>query len=236
MSISKEREQELLKLSELLQLKFNDLMLLETALTHTSFVNESPLPIKHNERLEFLGDAVLELATSTYIFRNFPAMPEGQMTPARASVVCEASLAKIASRLCLGDYLLLGKGERRSGGAQRPSILADTFEAVVGAVYEDQGWTAARDYIMRVLKEPLEDLSQKNCFLDFKSLLQEMMQKSGKSVKYKILSESGPSHAKVFEVATLIDNEICCTGQGSNKKEAELIAAQNTLKKLHELF
>ena len=149
-ALTEKRQKELLTLSERLGIAFRDLALLDQALTHTSYANESVhRKVVHNERLEFLGDAVLELSTSTYLFKQFPLMPEGDLTKARASVVCEAALHRRAAEVDLGAFLLLGNGEQATGGRERPSILADAFEAVIGALYLDQGWQAASDYVVR---------------------------------------------------------------------------------------
>ena len=153
MELSQERKAKLSVLENALGVKFNNIALLNQALTHTSYANEFKGAISHNERLEFLGDAVLELASSTYLFKHFRQMPEGELTKARASVVCETSLAKLARKLHVGDYLLLGRGERMTGGENRPSILADAFESIIGAIYMDQGWSTAYDYVLNKLHE-----------------------------------------------------------------------------------
>lgn len=153
MNLSEERRKKLLDLACCLGVKFDNIKLLNQALTHTSYANEAKDHSLHNERLEFLGDAVLELASSTYLFKTFNQMPEGEMTKARASVVCETSLAKLATKLNVGEYLLLGKGERLTGGQQRPSILADAFESIIGAIYIDQGWQVAYEYVLDKLNE-----------------------------------------------------------------------------------
>lgn len=231
MNISDERREKLLFLASKLGVKFSDISLLNQALTHTSYANESKEHIHHNERLEFLGDAVLELASSTYLFCNFPQMPEGEMTKARASVVCETSLAKLSVQLNVGDYLLLGKGERLSGGDKRPSILADAFESIIGAIYLDQGWQAARDYIIDKLHDDFVAVRDGYNLKDYKTILQEVVQGRGKHVEYKLISEEGPDHAKTFEFNAVIDGSIDGHGLGSTKKEAEQHAAYQALKK-----
>ena len=230
-NISEERRQKLLHLAADLGVKFNDISLLNQALTHTSYANESKEHIQHNERLEFLGDAVLELASSTYLFCNFPQMPEGEMTKARASVVCEMSLAKLSVQLNVGDYLLLGKGERQSGGSQRPSILADAFESIIGAIYLDQGWQAAHDYIIDKLHEDFIAVKHGYNLKDYKTILQEVVQAQGRHVEYKLVSESGPDHAKVFEFIAVVNGSEDGRGSGSTKKEAEQHAAYQALQK-----
>ena len=150
--LTEKRREDLAVLQKKLGVTFHDVRLLHTALIHTSYANEAPGRVMHNERLEFLGDAVLELASSTYLYTHFPSLPEGELTKTRASIVCSAALAKIAARLGLGEYLLLGHGEEMSGGRARTTNLEDAFEAVLGAIYLDQGWETARDYALRQLK------------------------------------------------------------------------------------
>ncbi|TCS79675.1 ribonuclease III [Pectinatus cerevisiiphilus] len=230
MSISKERKENLLLLSSCLGVVFKDLALLDTALTHTSYANEAKNGIIHNERLEFLGDAVLELACSTYLFNRFPQMPEGEMTKARASVVCETTLADLSAQLGVGKYLLLGKGERLTGGSKRPSILADTFEAVIGAIYLDQGWQTANKYILAKLHSALVAVEQGYNLKDYKTILQELVQSQGTCIEYKLINETGPDHAKCFCFAAVVNGERKGSGSGSSKKEAEQHAAFEALK------
>lgn len=232
--LTKERKAALLSLSQNLGVAFSDLGLLHEALTHTSFANEARgKNVVHNERLEFLGDAVLELATSTYLYRHSPQKPEGEMTKARASVVREATLSKLAARLHLGDYLLLGHGETTTGGAHRPSILADAFEAVIGAIYLDQGWDAAFHYVMTQLHEDFLTIDSGKNMQDYKTILQEVVQrKAGGKIIYDLLRETGPDHDKTFEFAALVNGQILGTGRGRNKKEAEQRAAEEALAKI----
>lgn len=231
MNLSEERKQKLGELASSLGVRFKDINLLNQALTHTSYANEVKDHSLHNERLEFLGDAVLELASSTYLFKTFNQMPEGEMTKARASVVCEASLAKLANNLKVGQYLLLGKGERLTGGAQRPSILADAFESIIGAIYLDQGWQTAYEYVLDKLNEEFIAVKYGYNLKDYKTILQEVVQGKGLQVEYRLLSESGPDHAKTFEFAVVINKKIDGKGKGSTKKEAEQHAAYEALKK-----
>ena len=170
-----ERREQLLALSERLGVTFHDLALLDQALTHTSYANESKRNTPHNERLEFLGDAVLELASSTYLYEHFPEMPEGELTKTRASIVCSTTLAKLASGLHLGDYLLLGRGEEMGGGRTRQTNLEDVFEAVIGAVYLDQGWEAAQAYVVRQLRGEFENAEHGAILKDYKTILQEIV-------------------------------------------------------------
>lgn len=232
-SLPESREKALLALSERLGVVFRDLSLLDQALTHTSFANESVRrKVVHNERLEFLGDAVLELATSTYLFRQFPLTPEGDLTKARASVVCEAALHRRASEVHLGEFLLLGHGEETTGGRTRPSILADAFEAVIGAIYLDQGWQAAADYVLRQLRQELLEVERGQNIKDYKTILQEMIQRHpGQHIVYELLSATGPDHAKEFKVAVRVNGLAYGVGVGRTKKAAEQNAAQQALPK-----
>ncbi len=235
-NLSAGRRKSLLRLSERLGVVFHDLSLLDQALTHTSYANESVRrKVVHNERLEFLGDAVLELATSTYLFKQFPMMPEGDLTKARASVVCEAALHRRASEMDLGEYLLLGHGEEVTGGRERPSILADAFEAVVGALYVDQGWQEASGYVLRQLRQELVEVGQGQSIKDYKTILQELIQRHpGQRIVYELLSAEGPDHAKVFTVAVRVNGLAYGVGTGRSKKAAEQHAAQQALSKFRD--
>lgn len=203
--------------------------LLEQALVHSSYANEHPKEgICHNERLEFLGDAVLDLVVSDWLYHLRPMLAEGAMTKARASVVCESSLAAAAQDLRLGECLLLGCGER---GALQPSILADVFEAVTGAIYLDGGMDAAREFVRRTLGDAVERAQQGRFMHDFKSELQEELQKEGpRSIVYQLIRESGPAHKKSFEVLVLADGEPLGQGSGASKKAAEQQAAKAALR------
>lgn len=231
MELSQERTKKITQLAKSLGVNFKDISLLDTALTHTSYANESKNNIVHNERLEFLGDAVLELASSTYLFNKFPEMPEGEMTKARASVVCETTLANLSSQMKVGDYLLLGKGERLTGGSRRPSILADAFEAVIGAIYMDQGWQIACEYVLNKLQADLISIEQGYNLKDYKTILQEVVQGRGQCIEYKLISENGPDHAKIFSFAVIVEGKTEGTGDGKSKKEAEQRAAFATLQR-----
>ena len=230
------RRRELLNLEKKLGVKFNRIEHLNAALTHTSYANESNRQIENNERLEFLGDAVLELASSTYLFENFPNLSEGELTKTRASIVCQATLAKLAANLNLGKMLLLGRGEDASGGRSRPSNLEDTFEAIIGAIYLDLGWEAAKNYVFRQLAPEFENVKAGRKVKDYKTILQELVQKNpGRKIEYIELDSSGPDHMKTFEYAVKIDNKIFGKGSGRSKKLAEQMAAQKTLEQLpHE--
>lgn len=231
--LTERRLQSLKTLAKRLGVSFKDWSLLHQALTHTSYANEAKNPgILHNERLEFLGDAVLELATSTYLYKNFPEMPEGEMTKSRAAIVCEVTLAKRARELDLGKYLLFGKGELATGGRERASILADAFESVIGAIYLDQGSEAAFAYVLERLQDDLCNVRDGQILKDYKTLLQEVVQKhADQTIHYELVAESGPDHSKVFEFAVKVNDVVCGIGQGRSKKEAEQHAAQQALEK-----
>ena len=224
------RKGELLALAQRLGVTFHDIGLLHTALIHTSYANAAQGRVAHNERLEFLGDAVLELASSTYLYTHFPTLPEGELTKTRASIVCSAALAKIAARLGLGEYLLLGHGEEMSGGRARTTNLEDAFEAVLGAIYLDQGWETARDYALRQLAPEFDQVRHGENLQDYKTLLQELVQKTpGSTIAYELLEATGPDHAKHYRYAVVIDGKTCGEGEGSSKKEAEQQAARMAL-------
>ena len=198
---------------------------------HSSYTNEKHLPkYQCNERLEFLGDAVLELVSSEYLFRESPKMPEGKMTTTRASMVCEPSLALCARDIALGDYLLLGKGEEATGGRKRDSITSDAMEALIGAVYLDGGFTSAKEFIYRFV---LNDLEDKKLFYDSKTILQEMVQADlGGEIVYHLTGEKGPDHNKTFSVDVLIGGKVLGSGDGRTKKAAEQQAAYEAILKL----
>lgn len=226
------KEQE--KLVERLGFTWNNRSLLETALTHTSFANETrPVTVEHNQRLEFLGDAVLELVISDYLFNNYPHHEEGVLTKIRAAVVCEPSLSRVAQGLRLGQSLRLGRGEERTGGRERPAALADAFEALVGAIYLDQGLEKARSFILQNLEEAVIAYARGNHAGDYKSELQERIQQyTDEPLTYIILEETGPDHNKLFTAGVKFRNELWGTGKGRTKKEAEQTAAGNALKML----
>lgn len=212
---------------------FKDFSLLEQAMMHSSYTNERHLPkYRCNERLEFLGDAVLELVSSEYLFNESPHTPEGELTKTRASMVCEPSLALCARDIGLGDYLLLGKGEEATGGRLRDSVTSDAMEALIGAVYLDGGFTSAKEFIHRFI---LTDLEDKKLFYDSKTILQEMVQaqKSGE-ITYHLVSEQGPDHNKSFEVEVQIKGTGYGRGRGRTKKSAEQQAAYQAILKLRK--
>lgn len=212
---------------------FKEFSLLKQAMMHSSYTNEKHLPkYRCNERLEFLGDAVLELVSSEYLFKDSPHTPEGELTKTRASMVCEPSLALCARDIGLGDYLLLGKGEESTGGRERDSVISDAMEALIGAVYLDGGFTSAKEFIHRFI---LTDLENKKLFYDSKTILQEMVQadKSGK-ITYCLVREEGPDHNKSFEVEVRIGGAAYGEGRGRTKKSAEQQAAYQAILKLRK--
>lgn len=218
-------------LKKILGITWRDEGLLVQALTHSSYTYESRQNgVKNNQRLEFLGDAVLELAVSDFLYRNNPGLDEGDLTKLRAAVVCEPSLARVAVGLKLGPCLYMGKGEERSGGRERPSILADAFEAFLGAVYLDQGLEAASDVAIRFLDPVIKDVLEGRLERDCKTELQELVQqRGGGQVQYVILKEEGPDHHKVFTAGVLLKGEVAGRGTGRTKKDAEQQAAKSAL-------
>ena len=224
-------DRKLKELEEKIGYTFKDPTLLQTAMMHSSYTNEKHIP-KHccNERLEFLGDAVLELVSSEFLFRKSPKMPEGKLTKLRASMVCEPSLAMCAADIGLGGYLYLGKGEEATGGRKRDSVTSDAMEALIGAVYLDGGFTNAKEFIHRFI---LTDLEDKQLFYDSKTILQEIVQAGGKGgVSYRLTGEEGPDHDKSFCVEVCVGDVVCGFGKGRTKKAAEQQAAYQAILKL----
>lgn len=208
--------------------QFKDRGLLLTALTHSSYSNERRWR-KHrcNERLEFLGDAILELVSSEFIFTGNPEMPEGDMTRIRASYVCEPTLALCAREIHLGDYIQLGRGEDMTGGRERESILSDALEATIGAVYVDGGFECARKYIHDYI---LKDIEDKKLFFDSKTILQEIVQREDRAIlEYKLLEEVGPDHCKEYTTAVLVNGNQIAQGTGHTKKKSEQAAAYQAI-------
>jgi ribonuclease-3 len=217
-------------LEEKLDYAFRDASLCEAALTHKSWMNETQLPERtDNERLEFLGDAVLALVTSDLLMRQFPGHPEGDLSKARAAIVNEAGLARVAEMLVLGQWIFLGRGEEQAGGRQKRSLLANAFEALVGAIYLDGGFTAAFQVAEQLLAPIISDVPSA-ASKDYKSRLQELAQaKLQMAPSYAVLSEQGPDHAKTFEVAILIGDKEYGRAFGRSKKEAQQSAAELAL-------
>ncbi len=221
-------------LEERIGYQFQNKTLLKQALTHSSFTNEQKInKIGNYERLEFLGDAVLELVSSEFLFREHPQVPEGELTKMRASMVCEPSLAFCARDLELGQFMLLGKGEEHTGGRDRDSITSDAMEALIGAIYIDGGMEKAKAFIDRFI---LSDLEDKQLFYDSKSNLQELIQgRLKKEFCYELLEESGPEHNKTFRVSVSMEGRVLGEGCGRTKKAAEQQAAYRALLKLKEM-
>ncbi len=213
--------------------EFQDFHLLTRAMRHSSYINEKNLPkYECNERLEFLGDAVLELVSSEYLYFEDGKKAEGELTKTRASMVCEPSLAFCARQINLGDYLLLGKGEDVTGGRERDSVTSDALEALIGAIYVDGGFANAKEFIHKFV---LNDLENKKLFFDSKTILQEMVQSEFKEgITYKLLAEFGPDHDKRFEACVYIGEEQYGAGTGRTKKAAEQEAAYQTILKLRK--
>ena len=226
-------QQKLEELQRKIGYKFRDKELLNSALMHSSYANESHLPkYKCNERLEFLGDAVLELISSEFLFFGNPKTPEGDLTRMRASMVCEPSLAFCAREIGLGDYLLLGKGEDVTGGRNRDSITSDALEALIGAIYLDGGFASAKEFIHKFV---LNDLEHKKLFYDSKTILQELVQAHFEEmVSYHLIKEEGPDHNKKFTVEVHIGEKCYGEGSGRTKKAAEQEAAYHAILKLHK--
>ena len=210
--------------------QFNNVSLLKEALTHSSYANEHRSQnIRYNERLEFLGDAVLSIVVSDYIFKNCPELPEGELTKLRASLVCEKSLYEFAKKIDLGNYLLLSKGERNNGGADRPSILSDAVEALIAAIYIDGGMKSASKHILNFVIPEIKN-SKKKRINDYKTTLQEIIQKNpGEQLEYVLVNESGPDHNKHFVVEVHLNSNVIGKGGGRSKKEAEQQAAREAL-------
>jgi ribonuclease-3 len=201
--------------------------LLRQALTHSSYANERHMKkLSDNERLEFLGDAVLEIISSEFLFMNYPDLPEGDLTRLRASIVCEPTLAMCTEQLELGKFLYLGKGEEHTGGRNRKSILSDALEAVIGAIYLDGGFANAKEFVLKYI---LTDIEHKKLFYDSKTILQEVVQGEHEELHYVLADESGPDHDKSFNVEVHVGNRIVGKGTGHTKKAAEQEAAYRAL-------
>ena len=208
---------------------FKDISYLKTALTHSSYANEMHMHALCNERLEFLGDSVLSIVVSDYIFRRFPNMAEGELTKLRSYLVCEKTLSRFSKNLNVGDYLILSHGERNLNGHERPSILADAFESIIAAIYLDGGLDEARKFILRFVKPEADNPKQKS-FKDYKTTLQEIIQKNPEEhLEYIVTGESGPDHNKHFTVELHLNSNVIGKGGGRSKKEAEQQAAREAL-------
>lgn len=224
---------EIQRIEEKLKIKFKDKRLLGLALIHRSYLNEtSERGLESNERLEFLGDAVLEFVISNWLYQLFPAFPEGQLTNLRSNLVQKATLYRLAKNFGLGENLKMSRGEADSGGQQNTSLLANCFEAVIGAVYLDQGITVAEDFLKQAFNPIIKEFSEKKEFKDNKTLLQEKVQaKTKEPPTYKTLKAEGPDHNKIFTVGVFSLGRMIGEGTGKSKQEAEEQAATNALKK-----
>lgn len=212
---------------KIIDCKFNNPELLQTALTHSSYANEHSSFLHCNERLEFLGDSVLGFITAEYLYKTFPDIPEGELTKLRAYAVCETTLAEYAHEINLGDFLLLGKGEIHSGGNKRPSILSDAFEAVIAAIYLDSGIEKAKEFVLSFVTKAVNETPQ---FKDYKTMLQEVIQKNPEEqLNYVVTNENGPDHEKAFTVEVHLNSNRIGVGTGRSKKQAEQQAAKEAL-------
>lgn len=225
-----------MSLEERIGYTFKNRKQLRIALSHSSYINEEKLSgYQSNERLEFLGDSVLSLITSEYLYKEYTKLPEGKLTKIRASVVCERSLCEFSRAIDLGEELMLGKGEENSNGRDRDSILADAFEALLAAIYLDGGMEQARNFALRFLVPSIKAACEGKLFKDYKTSLQEIVQKNHEeTLQYQLVRESGPDHAKIFEVNVLLNTNVIGNGRGKSKKEAEQMAAKAALKLMGE--
>ncbi len=211
--------------------RFRDATLLRQALTHSSYANECKT--ESNERLEFLGDSVLSIIISEYIFKRLSNVDEGRLSKFRATLVCEQSLYEVSKRISLSNLIMLGRGEEMTGGRNRPSIVSDAFEAVLAAIYLDGGMETARKWVINLMEDAIEDVVKGKRYADYKTMLQEALQKGDKGkVTYKTISENGMDHNKTFEVQVFVDGVPRTTGTGHNKKEAEQNAAHAALRNI----
>ena len=216
------------QLQDTIGYKFHNPVFLEVALTHSSYANEVKHQLKYNERQEFLGDAVLSIIVSDYLFNNY-TVPEGELTKLRAAIVCEKSLDVMANKIHLGEYLRLGRGEEMTGGRTRPSIIADAFEALIAAIYLDSGIESARAFVLPFVTEMLEHEDSLS-FKDYKTILQEIIQQNPEEkLVYKLVGDKGPDHDKRFVVDVMLNSNVIGKGEGRSKKNAEQMAAKEAL-------
>ncbi|MDR0879853.1 MAG: ribonuclease III [Clostridioides sp.] len=232
MKISKELLDNIQCFEEVIGYTFENKELILEALTHSSYSNENKR-FHFNERFEFLGDSVLGIVVSDYLFKEERNQPEGELTKMRATIVCEESLSEVAGELKLGEYMLLGKGEEATGGRRRISILADATEAVIAAIYLDGGIKCAREFILKFMGEIIKDARVGNIFRDYKTHLQEVLQGMGENnIWYNLIDENGPDHNKSFVMQVGVGSRILGTGEGKSKKEAEQFAARDAVRKM----
>lgn len=232
-AIDTNRLKQLNEFENVIGYSFKNINILNNALTHSSYIGSKSDFLEHNERLEFIGDAILDMIISLYLYSKCKNSPEGSLTRFRAGIVCEHSLFNASNRLKLGQYLLLSKGEENTGGRNRVSMLADAFEAIIAAIYLDGGINKAKSFILGNLEDIINDAVEHRIFSDYKSLLQEYIQKNnlGK-LSYKLLKEKGPDHDKTFEVALYLDSAIVGRGAGHSKKDAQQAAARDAIMEL----
>lgn len=221
------------QLEEKIGYSFNDKSLIEKALSHSSYVNEmrsKGLNVNDNERMEYLGDSVLSLVTSEYLYFNHPEMPEGELSKIRAAAVCEKSLADFANMIDLGSYILLGHGEEMNGGRNRPSILADAFEALLCAIHLDCGIPQVKKFLLPLIRIRIKKIIEEGSSKDYKTLLQQIVQQEqGEILQYVTVGESGPSHLRVFDVEARLNSNVIGRGTGNSKRQAEQMAAKEAL-------
>lgn len=230
MNVNKKEIYNISKFEDTINYKFENKSYILEALTHSSYSNENK-NYKFNERLEFLGDSVLSIVISDYLFKKEKNLPEGELTKLRANIVCEESLSEVAVQIHLGEYLLLGKGEEATGGRDRISILADALEAIIAAIYLDGGLEEASKFIFRFMEEIIENSIEGKIFRDYKTYLQEVLQSKGEQhIWYKLIEEKGPDHNKRFVMEVGINDKVLGVGEGKSKKDAEQVAAKSALK------
>ena len=230
MNVNKKAIYNISKFEDTINYKFEKKSYIIEALTHSSYSNENK-NYKFNERLEFLGDSVLSIVISDYLFKKEKNLPEGELTKLRANIVCEESLSEVAGQIHLGEYLLLGKGEEATGGRDRISILADALEAIIAAIYLDGGLEEASKFIFRFMEEIIENSIEGKIFRDYKTYLQEVLQSKGEQhIWYKLIEEKGPDHNKRFVMEVGINDKVLGVGEGKSKKDAEQVAAKSALK------
>ena len=230
MNVNKKAIYNISKFEDTINYKFENKSYILEALTHSSYSNENK-NYKFNERLEFLGDSVLSIVISDYLFKKEKNLPEGELTKLRANIVCEESLSEVAGQIHLGEYLLLGKGEEATGGRDRISILADALEAIIAAIYLDGGLEEASKFIFKYMDEIIEDSIEGKIFRDYKTYLQEVLQSRGEQhIWYKLIEEKGPDHNKRFVMEVGINDKVLGVGEGKSKKDAEQVAAKSALK------
>ena len=230
----KNRLRQINKLQSILKIKFRNKSLLNRALTHRSYLNEAGPGARDNERLEYLGDSVLALVVNEYLFKRFEKYPEGDLAKIKSAVVSEATLFKVARELNLGSFLLMGKGEELSGGRARPSILANSLEAVIGALYLDSGLKDCKKLVLSLLKSDIERIDSMESYRDPKTTLQEYVQKKYRERPlYEIIAESGPDHQKQFTVRLVVAGKSVAEGTGASKRGAEMEAARKALEMIY---